>query len=69
MNGTYIAYVLVFFAATGIIYTLWKTTVEASTASSAKMDFENNLHADGRQKTPLERFISPGALFRCCCSA
>ena len=64
MNGTYIAYVLVFFAATGIIYTLWKTTVEASTASSAKMDFENNLHADGRQKTPLERFISPGALFR-----
>ena len=64
MNGTYIAYALVFLAATGVIYTLWKTTVEASTASSAKMDFENNLHADGRQKTPLERFISPGALFR-----
>ena len=64
MNGTYIAYALVFVAVTGVIYTLWKTAVEASSAGSAKLDFENNLHADGRQKTPLERFISPGALFR-----
>ena len=64
INGTYIAYGLVFVAAAGVIYTLWKTAIEASSASSAKLDFENNLHADGRQKTPLERFISPGALFR-----
>ena len=64
VNGTYIAYALVFLAAAGVIYTLWKTAAEASAAGSAKLDFENSLHADGRQKTPLERFISPGALFR-----
>ena len=64
MNGSYIAYALVFLAVAGVIYTLWKTATEASAAGSAKMDLENSLHADGRQKTPLERFISPGALFR-----
>ena len=64
MNGTLIAYALVFIAIVGVVCTLWKTAAEASSASSAKLDFENNLHADGRQKTPLERFISPGALFR-----
>lgn len=64
MNGSYIAYALVFLAVAGVIYTLWKTAAEASAAGSAKMDLENSLHADGRQKTPLERFISPGALFR-----
>lgn len=64
MNGTLIAYALVFAAVVGVVFTLWKAIAEASSASSAKLDFENNLHADGRQKTPLERFISPGALFR-----
>ena len=64
MNGTYIAYALVFVAAAGVIFTLWKTAAEASSAGSAKLDLENSLHADGRQKTPLERFISPGALYR-----
>jgi len=64
MNGAFIAYALVFAAVAGVVYTLWKTAAEASSASSAKLDFENSLHADGRQKTPLERFISPGALFR-----
>ena len=64
MNGTLIAYALVFVAVAGVAYTLWKTAVEASSASSAKLDFENTLHEDGRQKTPLERFVSPGALFR-----
>jgi len=64
MNGTYIAYALVFAAMVGIAYTLWMAAAEVCSAGSAKLDFENNLHADGRQKTPLERFISPGALFR-----
>jgi len=64
MNGPIIAYILVFAAVAGIAYTLWKTAAEASQAGSAKLDFENNLHADGRQKTPLERFVSPGDLFR-----
>ena len=64
MNGTYIAYALVFVAAVGIIYYLWKIAAEASSAGAAKLDLENSMHTDGRQKTPLERFISPGALFR-----
>lgn len=59
-----IVYVLVFAAVTSVLWVVWSTAVAAGLAESEKRDFENNLRADGRQKTPLERFVSPGRLFR-----
>ena len=60
----YIVYVLVFMAVVAVLWVVWTMADAAGLAESEKRDFENNLRADGRQKTPLERFVSPGRLFR-----
>jgi len=60
----YLVYALVFAAVAGVLWIIWSTAVAAGLAESEKRDFENNLRADGRQKTPMERFVSPGRLFR-----
>jgi tight adherence protein B len=66
MKNEYIAYMLVFAACAAVLWVLWSTAVAAGLAQGEKLDFENNLTADGRQKKPIERFVSPGALFRYC---
>lgn len=60
----YIAYVLVFAAVAAIAWLVWSSVAAAGLAEEGRRDFENNVNADGRQKTPLERFVSPGRLFR-----
>ncbi len=62
--GEYIVYGLVFSAIVMGLWVVWTMADAAGLAESEKRDFENNLRADGRQKTPLERFVSPGRLFR-----
>lgn len=60
----YLIYALVFVAVVSVLWVVWSTAVAAGLAESEKRDFANNVRADGRQKTPLERFVSPGRLFR-----
>lgn len=60
----YGVYGLVFAAVVTGIWVAWTVVDEAGLAEGEKRDFENNVRADGRQKTPLERFVSPGRLFR-----
>jgi len=62
--GEYLVYGLVFAAVVAGLWVVWTMADAAGLAESEKLDFENNLRADGRQKTPLERFVSPGRLFR-----
>ena len=62
--GEYIVYGLVFSAVVTGLWVVWTMADAAGLAEGEKRDFENNLRADGRQKTPLERFVSPGRLFR-----
>lgn len=64
MSYEYIVYLLVFAATLAIVMVLWTTARAAGMAESAKLDFENLTEKDGRQKTQLERFVSPGTLFR-----
>lgn len=64
MSNEYLVYILVFAACASVLWVLWSTAVAAGMAQGEKLDFENNLTADGRQKSPLERFVSPGKLFR-----
>lgn len=64
MKPEYLTYTLVFFAVFGVLWVIWSTAEAAGMAEGEKRDFENNLRADGRQKTPIERFVSPGRLFR-----
>jgi len=59
-----LAYALVFLAVIAVLWVVWTMADEAGVAEGEKLDFENNVRADGRQKTPLERFVSPGRLFR-----
>ena len=60
----YIVYTLVFVAVVAVLWVVWSMADAAGIAEGEKRDFANNLRADGRQKTPLERFVSPGRLFR-----
>ena len=60
----YIVYALVFTAVVAVLWVVWTMAEAAGIAEGEKRDFANNLRADGRQKTPLERFVSPGRLFR-----
>ena len=60
----YLVYGLVFAAVIMGLWVVWTMTDAAGLAESEKRDFENNVRADGRQKTPLERIVSPGRLFR-----
>lgn len=60
----YLVYLLVFAAVISVLWVVWTSAVAAGLAESEKLDFENNIRSDGRQKTPLERFVSPGRLFR-----
>ena len=60
----YVVYAIVFVAVVAALWVLWTIANAAGLAESEKRDFENNVRADGRQKTPLERFVSPGRLFR-----
>ena len=62
--GEYIVYGIVFLAIVVGLWVFWTMADAIGLAEGEKRDFENNLRADGRQKTPLERFISPGRLFR-----
>ncbi len=62
--GEYLVYGLVFAAIVIGLWVVWTMADAAGLAEGEKRDFENNLRADGRQKTPLERFVSPGRLFR-----
>ncbi len=62
--GEYLVYGLVFAAVITGLWVVWTMTDAAGMAEGEKRDFENNVRADGRQKTPLERFVSPGRLFR-----
>lgn len=55
---------LVFLAVIAVLWVVWTMAEEAGLAEGEKIDFENNVRSDGRQKTPLERFVSPGRLFR-----
>lgn len=64
MKPEYLTYTLVFFAVFGVLWVIWSTAEAAGMAEGEKRDFDNNLRSDGRQKTPLERFVSPGRLFR-----
>ena len=64
MNAEYVVYGIVFVAVLMGLWVLWTMADAAGLAESEKRDFENNVRADGRQKTPLERFVSPGRLFR-----
>ena len=59
-----IVYALVFLAVLAVLWVVWIMADEAGLAEGEKRDFENNIRSDGRQKTPLERFVSPGRLFR-----
>lgn len=60
----YIAYGLVFAAVVAVAWLMWSFVAAAGLAEEGRRNFENNVNADGRQKTPLERFVSPGRLFR-----
>lgn len=62
--GEYLVYGLVFAAIISGLWVVWTLADAVGLAESEKLDFENNLRADGRQKAPLERFVSPGRLFR-----
>ena len=63
MQFQYITYGLVFAAVAAISWVFWSLASSAGMAAGEKRDFENNVGSDGRQKTPLERFVSPGRLF------
>ncbi len=62
--ATNLVYALVFLAVLAVLWVVWTMSEEAGLAEGEKRDFANNVRADGRQKTPLERFVSPGRLFR-----
>jgi len=64
MKAEYFVYGLVFIAVIAVLGIVWTMASEAGLAEGEKRDFENNLRSDGRQKTPLERFVSPGRLFQ-----
>ena len=49
----YLVYGLVFAAVIMGLWVVWTMTDAAGLAESEKRDFENNVRADGRQKTPL----------------
>jgi len=59
-----LVYALVFLAVVAVLWVVWTIADNAGLVEGEKRDFENNVRADGRQKTPLERFVSPGRLFR-----
>ena len=62
--ATSLVYAIVFLAVLAVLWVVWSMADEAGLAEGEKRDFENNVRADGRQKAPLERFVSPGRLFR-----
>ena len=64
MMKLYLIYALVFAATVSALWVVWTSAVAAGLAESEKRDFESNMRLDGRQKAPLERFVSPGRLFR-----
>lgn len=61
----YLVYALIFAAVLSVLWVGWRLADEVGLVEGEKRDFENNsAYADGRQKKPLERFVSPGRLFR-----
>lgn len=64
MGAEYFVYGLVFLAVVAALGVVWSIASAAGLAEGEKRDFENNLRSDGQQKTPLERFVSPGRLFQ-----
>lgn len=65
MSYEYLVYLLVFIAAVAVIKIVIDTVQAVGLAEGENIDFESNfLTADGKQKKPLERFVSPGKLFK-----
>lgn len=64
MKAEYAIYALVFIAVIAVLGVVWSMAADAGLAEGEKLDIENNLRSDGRQKAPLERFVSPGRLFQ-----
>lgn len=57
-------YALVAIAALACFAVVWRMATEAGLAEGERRDMDRATVADGRQKTPLERFVSPGRYFR-----
>jgi len=64
VKAEYFVYGLVFLAVISALGVVWSLAADAGLAEGEKRDFANNLRSDGKQKTPMERFVSPGRLFQ-----
>lgn len=61
----YLVYALIAAAAIAIFWMVWAFASDAGVIGAEARDFATNARdSHGRQKTQLERFIDPGALFR-----
>lgn len=62
-GGTIFTFAVVFAAVVMVLCVAWAIIRAAGLAESEARNFKMTLRADGSQKAPLERFISPGRLF------
>lgn len=63
--SVYLVYALIAAAVIAVVRVIWSLASDAGVIGSEARDFVSNARdAKGRQKTPLERFVEAGALFR-----
>ena len=64
MFGNTFVYILVGGAAFAFGFALWQVVVGASDVHAVNLDWRNAANPDARQRPPIERFVTPGRLFR-----
>ena len=64
MFGNTFVYIVVGGAAVAFGYALWQVVVGAGDVHAVNLDWRNAANPDARQRPPIERFVTPGRLFR-----
>ena len=64
MNWNYLVYVLVGGAAAAFGYVLWQVLVGVGDSRGADLDWRNAANPTAKQPKPMDRFVTPGRLFR-----
>ena len=64
MFGNTFVYILVGGAAFALGYALWQVVVGTSDVHAVNLDWRNAANPNARQRPPMERFVTPGRLFR-----
>lgn len=64
MDLHFIIYIVVGVAAGAFGWVLWQGVVGASDVHAANLDAQNALNPNSKQPPPIERFVTPGRLFR-----